>query len=499
MASPPSSPSPWQRRPLLVVLGLAALARLLAAVFAKGYGMHDDHFFVVEMAQRWLEGHPWWVGDPTSYHSLLYPGLHLLLFAGLERAGVTDPQAKMLVVRLVHAAWSMLTVYYGYRTAEVISGPRVARLAGLFLGLLWLVPFMAVRNLVEVACQPLLAAGAFYLVRDPDGRRWRDLAVSGVLFGLAFCIRFQTAILGATVGLTLLALRRVRAAALFGAFALATAAVVQGGTDWAGYGRPFSSVVAYLAYNGDPANVANFPQGPWHRYLALLAGALVPPLSLCLLWGFLACWRRAPLLFWPTLAFLAVHSAYPGKQERFVLPALPFLAVLGVCGFEDLADRSAFWARHARLRRGLWVAFWAVNVPALAVYSTTYSKRAQVESLSILHGRDDVRGLVIETSEEAVPAPPLFYLAKDVPVYELSRTGDVAALAARIAASGRPCPNYAVFIGERGLDERVRRLSGVLPGLELQERVDPSFVDRLAHRLNPRHNVNLTAWIYRSP
>jgi len=494
-----SSPSPWRQRPILVVLGLAALVRLLAAVFAKGYGMHDDHFFVVEVAQRWVEGHRDWLGDPASYHGLFYPGLHFLLFAGLERAGVADPQQKMLVVRLLHAAWSMLTVYYGYRTAEVLSGPRVARLAGLFLALLWLLPFLSVRNLVEVACQPPLAAGAFYLVRDPEGRRGRDVALSGALFGLAFCIRFQTAVMAAAVGLTLLALRRYRAAALFGVLALATAALVQGGTDWVGYGRPFSSVLAYLAYNSDPANIAGYPQGPWHRYIGLLAGVLVPPLSLCLLWGFLASWRRSPLLFWPTLAFLVFHSAYPGKQERFVLPALPFLAVLGVCGFEDLAVRSAFWLRHPRLRRGIWAAFWVVNLPALLVCSTTYSKRTRVEALSILHGRADVRGVVLETSEALGSPPPLFYLDRDVPVYQLPGTRDVAALAAEIAASARPRPNYVVFTGEPGLDERLQRVATALPGLELQERVDPSFVDWLAHRLNPKHNTNLTARIYRSP
>lgn len=494
-----SSPSPWRQRPLLVVLGLAALVRLLAAVFAKGYGMHDDHFFVVEVAQRWVEGHREWLGDPGSYHGLLYPGLHYFLFAGLERAGIGDPQARMLVVRLLHAAWSMLTVYYGYKTAEALSGPRVARLAGLFLALLWLMPFLSVRNLAEVACQPLLAAGAFYLVRDPEGRRGRDMALSGALFGLAFCIRFQTAVMAATVGLTLLALRRFPAAALFGAGALAAAALVQGGTDWAGYGRPFSSVLAYLAYNSDPANIASYPQGPWHLYVGLLAGVLVPPLSLCLLWGFLASWRRVPLLFWPTLAFLVVHSGYPGKQERFVLPALPLLAVLGVCGFEELAGRSAFWIRHPRLRNGIWAAFWVLNLPALLVYSTTYSKRTRVEALSILHGRADVRGVVIETSEASVAMPPLFYLGKDVPVYELARTREVAALAAEIAASGRPRPNYVVFTGEPDLEGRVRRVAPLLPGLELLDRVDPSFVDWLAHRLNPRNNVNLTAWIYRSP
>jgi len=217
-----------------------------------------------------------------------------------------------------------------------------------------------------------------------------------------------------------------------------------------------------------------------------------------LLWGFARTWRRAAVLFWPTVAFLALHSAYPGKQERFLLPVVPMILVLAAVGCLDPELAPRFLSRHRRLTAGLWRWFAAANALLLAVFTATYSKRSRVESLSYLHGQADVRGLVWETSEGEVAPPPLFYLGKDVPVYLAWDGKPAEALRAEIAASGRPPPNRAVLTGTRDLDARVRRLSSVLGELTLERTVAPSFYDDLLHRMNPRHNVNLTAFVYRT-
>jgi hypothetical protein len=492
----------WDERPLLAVMSLAVLFRAAAALFAKGYGMHDDHFFVVELAQRWADGH-WDVSDEmVAMRSLAYPWLHALLFRALQGAGVADPQAKMLVVRALHAAWSLPTVWFGYRIALRFSNQKTARLAGLLLAAFWILPFMSVRNLVEVVCQPLLVAGAWFLVRgSPRGGEetsGRDALAAGLLHGLAFAVRFQTLLVAGAAWVVLFALRRRRAALHFGLGVALAGGLVQGGSDWVGFGRPFASLIAYVRYNADPANVAGYPLGPWYQYLGLLAGVLIPPVSLLLLYGFGRGWRRWPLLFWPALTFLAFHSAYAGKQERFILPVLPSVLVLGVLGFEDLAGRSAFWQRHLRLLRGLWAWFWTVNGLLLLLLTTTYSKKTRVETLSYLHDRPDVRGVVIETSEPKPTQPPLFYLGRDVPVYQLPATKGLEALGAEIASSQRGRPNYLVLMGATNVEARVLRLAPLFPDLALERMVAPSLYDRLLHRLNPRHNVNLTAYVYRS-
>ena len=74
----------WETRPLQIIMGLALLFRMLAVVFAKGYGMHDDHFCVIDVAQQWLNGTLSVIDKGDNVRSLIYPWLHYALFFGLE-------------------------------------------------------------------------------------------------------------------------------------------------------------------------------------------------------------------------------------------------------------------------------------------------------------------------------------------------------------------------------------------------------------------------------
>ena len=127
----------WEEKPLVVILFLAIFFRLLAVIFAKGWGMLDDHFIVIESAQSWVDGedyNDWLPGSPRNHgptgHNFFYPGLHFLLFSFFRFIHLNDPQVKMLFVRLLHATWSLLTVYYGYKITKQIGDEKAARLTG---------------------------------------------------------------------------------------------------------------------------------------------------------------------------------------------------------------------------------------------------------------------------------------------------------------------------------------------------------------------------------
>lgn len=485
----------WDAHPVAAAVLLAGALRLVAAFASPGFAFHDDHFEVVEIAQGWLDGSREWLGSTGSWRSLVYPGLHWLVFRALAAAGVEDPQARMLVVRLLHAAWSLVGVAYGVRLAAALGGVRGARAAGLLLAAFWLAPFAAVRDLAEVVCQPPLLAGAWLVVRAPRRGGARELFRAGLWLGLAFTLRFQTAVVPAALGVVLLAERRPRQALALAVGLALSAGLLQGGSDWLGYGRPFSSPLAYLAFNADPANVAQFPRGPWHQHAWTLLGLLVPPTSAVLLWGFLRTARGAPRVFWPTLAFLALHSAYPGKQERFLFPVLPLLLVLGAVGAQRLAEPGAPPGRHPRAGRALWRWFWVVNLVLLALFTTYDPKRAQIAPLGYLRARGDVRGLLVDQTQGGQPFVPLFYLGRRVPVAVLEEDGNVDPAAA-IRAAGAD-PNYVIVEGDERLDARLTRLRPLFPALEPLATFRPGLLDRVLTRLNPRHVVNLTAHVYR--
>ena len=143
----------WEEHPLRLILMMSFFFRLVSVFFSTGYGMHDDHFLVIEAAQSWIDGFDYnnWLpensvnGEPTG-HSFFYVGLHYLFFRLLEILHIYNPELKMFLVRLIHASFSMLTVYFGFRISDKLWGLKNAKIIGLLLGLYWFIPILSVRN-----------------------------------------------------------------------------------------------------------------------------------------------------------------------------------------------------------------------------------------------------------------------------------------------------------------------------------------------------------------
>jgi hypothetical protein len=486
----------WTRSPLAVIMLIAVFFRLTAAIFAKGYGMHDDHFGVIDLAQRWLDGADRPFGKGQDWISVIYPGFHYVLFALMQKIGVFDPQAKMYVVRFLHALYSLLTVYFGYKTVALVADEKKARFAGILLAVLWVFPFMSVRNLIEFVCIPPMVMGVYFLFKDPVRKNAGLLALSGALFGLAFALRFQTLAIAGTVFLVLIITREIRAALAYGAGLVVSAFVLLGLPDWIGYGVPFISFWNYFFYNSSAAYA--YTTGPFYQYLGLIAGVLIPPTSLLLLFGFGRTWKKLALLFWPTLAFFALHSFFPNKQERFILPIMPFVVMLSVIGWQEFSERSRRFAPDTKLMRGMWAWFWVVNCVLLLLATFTYSKKSRVEALTYLSHKPDVHAALFETTDAGAPLMPLFYLGRNrIPLYYLTSSDSIGSLEAQIAAQGRKMPDRVVFLTKNNLEKRISRRSAMLPNLTYEATITPSIADQLLYFLNPKHNVNQTSLIYK--
>ena len=483
----------WDEHPLRAVLLIALIPRLAAALFSKGYGMHDDHFGPIEQPFIIMQYLTYWTGRVIPHgHSIVYPSLHYLLFNFLELIGIRDPQLMMYVVRFLHAAYSMLVVYYGYRIAETLSGRATARKAGLVLALFWPLPFLSVRNLIEVVCIPPLMAGMYYAVASRGNLR--NVFLAGLWLGLAFVFRYQTLLLTGTVGLVFL-FRREFSHALWCAIGfLLSAFVVQGSVDIFAWGYPFASFIEYVRYNF--AHGEDYTTGPWYNYLLLVFGTLLPPLSLLLMYGFLRNWKKAAVIVFPVLVFFILHSYFPNKQERFILPVIPLILVLGVVGLEELARMSGYWARHTRMLKGFWVAFWVLNLTLLVPFSLYYGKRSRVEAMYELYGKP-LEGLVLVGGKVGTSQPPLFYTGKyPVSYFEINSDEALISLKSELGES-RVRITHVVFFGTEELDARVQQIGRELGlTLKLERRTDPSFLDVVFYRLNPRHNKNEITFVY---
>jgi hypothetical protein len=485
----------WSSRPVLVIMLLAAALRLPAVLFAKGYGMHDDHFCVIEDAQRWVEGHDLPSPERVPKRNFLYVGFHYGLFKSLEALRLGDPELKMYVVRLLHAAYSLLTVWFGTKLARDLAGDAVARRAGLLLAGFWVMPYMSVRNLTEFVCIPPLVVAVYLAARHRGSADLRNGLLAGFTAGAAFTLRYQTIVFLAILGLVLLLRGEWKRVTASAAGFVVLCALTLGIPEWLVISEPFATFRRYFAHN--VVHARSYVTSPWFTYAGTLLAAFIPPFSFALVWGFFRSWRQATVVFWPTVAFFVVHSAFPTKQERFILPIVAFVLIGGVIGLDRIAQRLSRGSFWRKLMRVLWGWFLVVNAVLLVVSVSTFSKKTRVASMSYLHGKKNVTALVVENNRSSSPRMPLFYLGGWPKVYDFPASKSVEALRQELDESGAPRPDYVIFLGSKNLERRVERVGHVFPALELEAQIIPSLVDRLLYSLNPEHNVNQTSYVYR--
>jgi len=494
----------WDQHPLAFLLVVGLFFRLVAAIFSKGWGMFDDHFLVIEASQSWVDDFdynnwlPWNQENPQpDGHSFFYVGLHYLLFQLLQNGlGIFDPQIKMYIVRIIHAFYSLLIISLSFKITKKLSTEAIAKQVGLLMAILWLFPILSVKNLVEVVCIPPLLGVAWNFIRYEGDQQKKWLVYAGLLIGVSIGIRYQTGFFAMGFGLYLLIRKNWFGAVTFGLIGISTFFLTQI-SDLFIWDKPFAEFGEYVRYNIEH-RVSYFDR-PWYMYLGTIGGLLIPPVSLMLMAGFGYKWKKYLILVLPSFLFFAFHSYFPNKQERFILPFVPFLIIVGLMGWTAIQEHYSFWKKRPKLIRGSWIFFWSLNTLLLIFITPAYTKRSQVEAMYWLRNVGDYNNMIVEASHVDTPRnPPKFYLGswkghffttKNIPAEKVRKW------VAKFPPEDHP--NYVVFLEEDRVEERKERFeTGYDCELELAATIDPSYIDALLHWLNP-NNENFTTRIYK--
>ncbi len=511
----------WNKKPLLSVILIALLARLVAALFSQGYAFHDDYFLVVDAAQSWLSNYNWndWMPkmqrelypalEPIPQgHSLLYPGIHYLFLSAFEWLGIFDPKLKMLLIRLIHALLSLYVVYFSYKITLKYSNQKIAQTLGLFIALIWFMPFMSVRNLVEMACIPFLVWGTWILVKG-EGIKNSLLPYfySGLILGIAFSFRFQTLVYTGGAGFVLLFRKQWKETFVFGIGIMLSIAFFQGIIDILIWKRPFVELTEYVVYNIMHRN--EYGVNNYYMYFTLFIGMIIPPLGLYLFFGWFQTIKKYPLLFWPTFLFFIFHTVFPNKQERFILPIITLYIIVGAIGWWQYMEKSTFWQKNKKLFNRSMYFFWVLNILMLIIVSTTYSKRSRCEAMVFLGGQADAKYIIVEESSRGeVTQMPTFYAGKDLVFYNIPNINNSDSIseiktdsilfhhqivpnAGYISKMNWPEPQYALFVNQNNLDNRVAEMKNYYPGMKQIKVISPSYIDLLMKKAVPSNNNQL--------
>ncbi len=436
-------------------------------------------------------------GEPQGF-SFFYVGFHYLLFTILEFLGIYDPNVKMFIVRILHAAWSVLIIYYGFLITEKLSNQTNAKLVGWLLAIFWVFPMISVRNLVEFVCIPPLMYGLWVIIAsDKDTSIWKWIW-AGMVLGIAFNIRFQTGLIIASFGLVMLFSKQIKEAFILGFGVILSIAIFQGGIDYLIWEKPFLQLFHYVSYNSDGSNISGYPQGPWYAYIIFLAGVIIPPVCLFIFAGFFKEWKKLAVIFVPVLLFMIFHSYYPNKQERFVVTIIPMLFIIGVIGWDNIL-KSVKTSKLASFTRGSWVFFWVINIILLIPITLMYSKKARVESMLYLGQYKEINNFMIEdVNHEVLRFPPQFYLGNYYNYHVYNKNTKFKKFRKlRISDTKEQIPGFILFYQPDSLESRVERIKKIYPNLAYETTINPGVMDKVLHWLNPI-NANQKIIIYRN-
>jgi len=313
-------------------------------------------------------------------------------------------------------------------------------------------------------------------------------------------MRIQTMFFIAGLGLYFLLKKQWKGFCIWVVVIFITYFLFQGIPDIILWGYPFAEVSEYIKVCITTAN--DYIVEPWFNYLLFILGILIPPISIFMLLGYIKGFKKYLILTLPIFIFLLIHSVISNKQERFVIPILPFFIIAGVVGMNELIFNKPFWQKHKNIIKISWIFFWSLSFIALPFVTVHYSKQSRCEAMYYLHQyKNNITSVLLNDMNYNEPQMiPLFYLGKwDITIYMVSKGIPIDTIKKQFTKINKEhYPQFVLFSGEENLSARVDTIKKLMPDIVPEKIFYPSFIDRLLHRINPDNNKNQTIFIYRN-
>lgn len=182
------------------------------------------------------------------------------------------------------------------------------------------------------------------------------------------------------------------------------------------------------------------------------------------------------------------------------MPFIPFFIIVGVAGWDQFKRQSGFWLKNKKLYRSCLIFFWSLNGLFLILVSPQYTKKSRVESMYYLRSLTDVKGFIMESSNnKGVEMPPRYYYGRwEIPSVSISKTTSLNDVKNAVDLMPEGKPNYIFFCEDENKDTRMNNITTTLNcRLSKVKDFEPSLLDNVFYILNPLHNINQRIELYR--
>jgi hypothetical protein len=503
-----STEGKWLRR----VLFAAAVVRLIAAVFSEGYIMSDDHFLAVEPVSSWVHGENYHNWFPNAYNqtdhaqpfSYAYYFLNFLVLKFCAILGIANPFIQAFVLRLFHAALSLWGVYLFVKLAERLIDSVQWRMYAIWFWVFGgVVTVFSVHQLVETACIPFVLLAYLYVLKYIERERLIALIIAALAFSVSVGMRYQLVFFPLTLGMYLLWKRKWSGALLFGIFFTLGFALTQIDNLLFWHKPIYQHLLDYQSYNA--THFSDYPSNVF-SYFALITYYVFPVVTGIFIYavlkkkdalqGVIQVSSKGTLqgpaegvlqgpaegasqvicIFLGTVVFIGFHLLFPNRQERFLLPAVPFVLLLML---RFVSKRNPCEAPSAgpsaRSSERPFEESWPTKLIRLsiylsAIYTLAYSfyipKSKYLESSKALYERGDFQNVVIDNwkGEESVWLP-MHYVGKFTHPFSMTQKKSLDQLKQQITHQpvydskrlAAPDPNYLIIWGREQAYPRAKQ------------------------------------------
>jgi phosphatidylinositol glycan class B len=459
-----TEPSHLTVRNKIFIFIVALVIYVASSIYNTGYYYFDEHYQIIEFAEL-KSGR----NNPSDlsweFQQKIRSGIQPLFgfaFLSIMRGmAIDDPYLLMMVLRILNGILALSCITYFVEKTRHLVQPAIQNWYLLTSYFLWFIPFINIRFSSESnsGLAFLIGLGLFF----SDTRR--KFLLIGLLLGLSFLLRFQTAFLSIGLITWLIIIHKIEKKQL--------AELVLGGmcmlilglaVDYWFYSTLTFTPLNYFVSNIVNGNASKFGVSPWYSYFTMTLQSAIWPIGvmlwLCFLYTLLK--GKCSPVIWSIIPFLLVHIMTPHKELRFLFPIINLLPITIIICFQDLV--TLLNLKSSNFIRLQWLAvviLVIINIVALTLitFSPADNKGRQNITKAIHdHYSETIVLWTLDTGDPYRPIPPRqkFYEDKNVTVHSIdslalkSLKDDVANL---IVANSQDAANYEYAVKPYRLKE----------------------------------------------
>lgn len=321
---------------------LALIAYSIVAFYTEGYFHPDEHYQLIEFAGS-KTGHTKEKDLAWEYQEQMRPTLQpWIAYITLSALQIftSNPFSQLFFLRLLTGILAVLSIRYFIKQSQFEIRESLQPAYTLFSYFLWFTPLILTRFSSE-SWSTIALIITVSLAINPKPLTRTKAAMLGITIGLAFLFRFQTSVIGISILLWLIVIKKEKLKNItlivsFGLLLVFVGVML----DSLFYGNLVFSPWNYFRANILEGVASSMGTAPFYFYIKTILKYTLLPIGIILFISilFFGVKKTKHLYTWCIFSFLIIHSLIAHKERRFIFSIAFFAAPIVLITYQYFRD-----------------------------------------------------------------------------------------------------------------------------------------------------------------